>query len=75
MSEAEWEYSDICCSACGRSMREASCWKCLGAGEFDLYEEDPLWYDFGDFEVCDECDGVGVNLWCLCGSVEAVTDD
>jgi len=39
-----------------------TCWKCGGAGYFDLVEEDPLWFDEGDQEQCDECKGKGFLL-------------
>ena len=37
----------------------ACCWSCGGAGEFDLYEQDPINEDPGSFELCPECMGTG----------------
>lgn len=75
MVASDWEYSDLQCPACGRAMRESSCWQCFGVGFFDLYEDLPLEYEPGATEVCNECDGEGVLRWCPCGSLEGVTDD
>lgn len=64
MSDSEWEYSGTNCQKCGTPMRITSCYVCFGAGEFDLYDEDPFWYDLGDTESCAECGGVGEIEWC-----------
>lgn len=75
MMTSDWEYSDLQCPACGRNMREASCWLCLGAGEFNLYEEDPINHSPGECEDCSECNGEGSVTWCTCGYVENNADD
>ena len=36
-----------------------NCWNGCDDGYFDVYEEDPLWYDPGDTEMCDVCKGKG----------------
>lgn len=37
-------------------------------GWIDRYEEDPLWYDEDDLEMCEECGGYGNLWWCpKCG--------
>lgn len=33
-------------------------------GSYDAYEEDPLWYNPGDREVCGECNGRGGWWFC-----------
>lgn len=40
--------------------QDDSCWNCGGEGYFDLYDEDPLWYDEDEIEMCSECKGSGV---------------
>jgi hypothetical protein len=41
------------------------CWNGCDDGYFDAYEDDPLWYDEGEMEVCSECGGQGG--WTVCG--------
>ena len=37
-------------------------------GYISHYEEDPLWYNEDDCELCPECHGYGVQQWCpVCG--------
>ncbi len=52
------------CTKCGNSKSWLDCWHCGGAGEFELYEEDPLWYDVGDVEECSNCDARGGYYVC-----------
>jgi hypothetical protein len=26
--------------------------------------DDPLWYDEGETEICEECHGTGIERWC-----------
>lgn len=47
------------CQHCGEEMGWSECWNCGGAGAFDVYEEDPLWYDPGDEVMCEVCKGDG----------------
>lgn len=61
---ADWEYSDLNCPKCNVGMRARSCESCAGEGFIELYDEDPLWYDEDDTEVCDRCNGHGVETWC-----------
>lgn len=42
-------------------------------GYIDLYEDDPLWYDEEDVEVCRECNGTGVQRWCPACGADIVT--
>jgi hypothetical protein len=44
----DWEYCDVC----------------GGEGYFELYDEDPLYYDRDDIEKCGQCDGAGG--WWMC---------
>ena len=38
---------------------------CCDDGWIDMYEyDDPLWYDEGDVEMCEECRGTGIEKWC-----------
>ena len=57
-------YDEPECSICGYTLEPVSCWFCLGAGSFDLHEEDPLYYDEGDEEMCTECRGEGKLFEC-----------
>jgi hypothetical protein len=65
------EPPDTGCSKCGSDPDWVDCWKCGGQCEFDLYEEDPLYYRPGDTELCDECDGAGG--WDICRHCESNT--
>ena len=47
------------CPICHDSMYWEDCEQCAGDGEFDVYDEDPLWYSPGDTERCNTCDGYG----------------
>ncbi|OGZ02796.1 MAG: hypothetical protein A2390_02220 [Candidatus Liptonbacteria bacterium RIFOXYB1_FULL_36_10] len=61
---------DTNCPSCGHSpIRSCRC-RNLGCedGWIDRYDEDPLWYDEDDPEICTECWGTGVERWCpKCG--------
>lgn len=39
-------------------------------GYIDMHEyDDPLWWDPGEYEICDECNGTGIEKWCPgCGA-------
>ena len=58
---------DQSCPKCGHS---SICWQhcsVIGCddGWIDMYEyDDPLWYDEGDYEMCRECRGTGIEKWC-----------
>jgi hypothetical protein len=56
------------CPVCGDELEWTDCWSCGGEGEFDGYEEDPLWYDEGDMIPCPECNGAGG--WRECPNAE-----
>jgi hypothetical protein len=60
-------FNPICprCGCC--EMFWEDCWSCGGEGiHDDLFEEDPLWYDPGDYEICNECEGKGGFWLCDC---------
>jgi DnaJ-class molecular chaperone len=61
----DWEYSDYSCPKCGEQLARRDCEDCGGEGiNDDLYEEDPFWYDEGDWEYCSNCNGDGAFFWC-----------
>jgi len=57
------------CPDCGQPMDWLVCWNGCDEGYFTYEEhlqyEDPLWYDPGDEEMCQECQGHGG--WWRCG--------
>jgi hypothetical protein len=75
---------DEACPKCGHTpihWRECTQLGCED-GWISRYEEDPLWYDEDDLEMCDECWGTGIEKWCpACGAdiqlitVKAGTED
>lgn len=60
---------DMVCSVCGCGMEWQGCWNGCDDGFLDLYDEDPLWYDEDDVEVCSVCDGRG-GWWVCPGAAE-----
>lgn len=60
------EYADAC-PRCRALMVTQECFA-IGCedGWIDMYEfgGDPMWYDPGDIERCDECNGRGHLTWC-----------
>lgn len=68
----DYELDDEPCPVCGKwEVRWRHCdVPYCDDGLIDLYEadEDPMWYDPGDTEVCRECAGTGIQRWCsACG--------
>lgn len=61
--EDDYEYP---CPYCGNPFTRWQDCTVFGCddGYIDLYDEDPLWYDEGDFKVCTECRGTGIMMWC-----------
>lgn len=59
-----------CCPRCRCcEMFWEECERCGGEGESepgDLYDEDPLWYDYEDTRPCDACRGKGGHWHCSC---------
>lgn len=58
------------CQSCGAGHTYTrECWDCGGEGAFDGYEDDPLWYQPGEYETCGTCNGRGFFHWCrACGN-------
>lgn len=56
--------NDMVCPICGCGMEWESCWNGCDDGYMSLYDEDPLFYDEDDTEVCSVCDGCGG--WWVC---------
>lgn len=55
------------CAICGCELEWEDCNLCGGDGELDwetLQFEDPLWYQPGDTEQCDQCEGMGGWWFC-----------
>jgi hypothetical protein len=63
-----WDGDDPC-PRCGHYYTSyRKCEYCDDGIVDDLYEEDPLWYDPGDWEYCQHCHGKGYYSWCRnCG--------
>ena len=62
----DFELGDEVCPKCGHSpthIRRCAVMSC-DDGWIDLYDEDPLWYDVGEEEMCEDCGGTGVEHWC-----------
>lgn len=62
----EIQLSDEPCPKCGKGTRWAYCRR-MGCddGYVDMHEyDDPLWYDEGELERCNDCRGTGVEKWC-----------
>lgn len=58
-------YEEVaCCSTCEQELEWVECEQCGGAGDYDAYELDPLWYDEDDTEPCTQCGGSGGWHWC-----------
>lgn len=53
------------CSICGGLMAWEPCWNGCDEGYIDLYEEDPLFYDEDDCELCQICEGRGGYWVCM----------
>jgi hypothetical protein len=44
------------------------CWNLCDDGGFDAYDDDPLWFQPGEVETCNVCNGFGYLHWCrACG--------
>lgn len=66
---------DCRCGRCGSSLEWEPCGACGGEGATapgELHEQDPLWYDVDDYEVCGQCNGeasfpmcMSSRDWCL----------
>jgi hypothetical protein len=56
--------NDLVCPKCGYYAEYIDCDACGGEGYFEVYDDDPLWYDPGDTELCHQCAGKGG--WHVC---------
>ena len=66
----ETEFDEETCPKCGHYPSLARRCSVLGCddGWINRYDEDPLWYDEDDEEMCTECWGTGWQRWCpKCG--------
>lgn len=52
------------CPICGTDLERVDCPVCMGEGEFDLHEDDPLLFAPGEIDPCTWCDGEGSYLEC-----------
>lgn len=70
MDDYQEDYDEKCPSCGHTPIRWRDCTNIhCDDGFIDLYEDDPLWYDEGDLEVCPECNGTGIERWCPnCGT-------
>lgn len=61
-------FEPVGCARCGHDVEFVTCESCGGDGHTglgELYEQDPLWYDPDDIEVCQSCLGSGGDFWCV----------
>jgi hypothetical protein len=60
---------DESCPHCGHDIIHwGDCEAGCDDGFFNLYDEDPLWYDEDDIEGCEDCFETGIQQWCpKCG--------
>ena len=63
VEEIDGDCPELSC-ICGAILDWKDCGNGCDEGYFDMYEEDPSWYDYGDFEECEECHGRGVYWVC-----------
>lgn len=66
----EYEWSDARCPKCQHSPTHMRTCTSLGCddGCFDEYEDDPINALPGEFSICAECGGTGIEHWCpKCG--------
>lgn len=71
-SKRDVQVCSNCGDLCESQYEKVECWNCGGDGEFDGFEEDPLWYDDGDTYSCHICEGRG--SWLVCLRCEAETE-
>lgn len=63
------------CPDCGWDAVWADCNECGGAGELEVYDDDPMWYEPGDTEPCYQCGGDGGWWFCANHNCKRVTVD
>lgn len=63
----DYEFDDEPCPNCGHEPTHYRPCTVIGCddGWIDRHEyDDPLMFDPGDVETCDECNGTGFERWC-----------
>jgi predicted RNA-binding Zn-ribbon protein involved in translation (DUF1610 family) len=63
----DYEYDDQECPKCGHQPTHVRQCNVIGCedGWIDLHEyDDPLMFDDGETEMCEECQGTGWQRWC-----------
>jgi DnaJ-class molecular chaperone len=60
--DEDWTPTD--CPQCGASAKHYDCWNCGGEGFHEVYELDPMWYEPGETEPCETCNGDGSWIFC-----------
>ena len=68
---------EISCPKCGHTSTHSRECTEIGCedGFINRYEEDPMWYDEDDEEICPECHGTGIERWCpSCGADLSMPD-
>lgn len=59
------QLTDDYCPRCGTALYWQECTEInCDDGWIDAYEDDPLWYEPGELEMCQECEGRGYHNWC-----------
>jgi hypothetical protein len=62
---SDYEDDELQCPKCGNFTRSRDCDNLFcNDGFIDLHEDDPLLFEEGEEEVCDECKGTGIIRWC-----------
>lgn len=59
------ERNIVVCRRCGADAEWIECWAGCEDGYYDGFEDDPMWYDEGDYIPCDTCSGRG-GWWGCC---------
>lgn len=63
----DWEYGEFQCPKCNAYPTRFKHCDNIGCddGYIDMHEfDDPMLFDEGDYERCQECRGMGVIHWC-----------
>ena len=67
----DWEFDEYQCPKCGAYPTRFKRCDVIGCddGWIDMHEyDDPMFFDEGDVEMCQECHGTGWLRWCgKCG--------
>lgn len=63
------------CPDCGTPMYWEDCDVCGGEGHIDAYDLDPIRYNLGDIEMCNQCYGDGGWWVCCCSHIHPTETD